>query len=755
MSREVIDKLPERPPEFRQNSLLGGGLSRRTRFGLFVCGFLLVLVSLPLSPLMLIIGFIVQHRAKTRLWTRIFPFVLLAVAVVVGLVFGHVWTDWAGAILKDAWASAKQFESPLHAFSDHTSGMIPAWIVAGVVIGIPVGLLYAWWDWFRTPQWRVRDKKRTMSQVLRMGVHRRMIERGSGRGSGEVVYGLENDKYDSGAVVSQRIEDMLHTMIFGTTGSGKTQTLFRILFAFIEDSLPVFVIDLKGSKTTYETLEAKAEAEGRTFYGFTLNGPSHYDPFRTNAGTNATKQKDLFISAEEWSDEHYKGIAESFLLTLFKALEVGGPLPGKSVLASCGVFLNEPNELAKYARTHLSSQEHQDLNNQVMIRVQQVNENPQSISGLVTKISRIVESVAGSWISPEAPHFTLREAWEENAVVVFSLPNMAYPMLSATLAAFVLQDLKALAAEIQDMPKASRKPWAMAVDEFAKANTTALETAIAQVRESEARVVLAEQSLKANAADKQNFMDGLWNQATTKIVHNVDIDTAERFCRVAGPKWGTEKSHDTNEQDGLLDIDRGGLQNRGRAKPVKVDRIDPSRFATFEAGEFAMMGPMLWRAGDGDSLGSRLTGKKVPKQTLVKQCRTVRDHLAIQLDTGVAQATVADGELAEAEFATTDAGPEPGQATGGESEVPDALLTEAERAERAGNRSETAETASTGPQATETGQTAPPPPPRAQKATTAPPPPPNRQTGFRDTRDGYQNASNRSAYADEWFDDEP
>lgn len=747
MSREILDGIAERPPEFRQNSLFGGGLSKRARFGLFLFGAFLVLVSLPMSPLMIVIAFWVQHRAKTRQWTRVFPVVLLAVAVLVAVLWGQVWVSWFTATVVDGWNGLWAGESVSEALLKHVSQMVPAWLVSGFVVGLPAGLIYAGWDAFRTPEWRVREKKRTTMQALRMLWHRRLIESGRGRGEGEVVYGLENARHDSGAVVSQTMADMLHTLILGVTGSGKTQTMFRTLFPYIEDHSALFVIDLKGSRTTYETIQAKAKAEDRPFYGFTLNGPLHYDPFRTKAGTDPTKQKDLFISAEEWSEEHYKGLAESFLLTLFKALEIGGPLPGKSVLASCGIFLNEPNELAKYARAHLNKDEHYALQNQVMSRVAEVNKNPQSISGLMTKIGRIVDSVVGEWLAPGPGMFSLREAWDEDAVVVFSLNHMAYPMLSGTVAAFVLQDMKSLAGEIQDMPETERKPWMMAVDEFTKANTTALSDSVTQVREAGGRVVLATQGwAEMVTAGGEPYAKTIWSQSVTKIVHSVDMDTAERFCREAGLKWGTEKSHDTNEQDGLLDIDRGGVQNRGRAKPVKIDRIDPSRFTAFRPGEFAMIGPMRWRANASDGLMDRGLRRKVIKKTLVKQCLTIRESIAVENDEGDTR-TVADGDLAEASSESFDY-------------VPDALLTEAEKAERAASASHGADTATEAPKPAEQARqapvsSAPPPPSKRPTAVQDGPPPPSRRKAYQDTRGGYEKNQRSSDYADEWFDDEP
>ena len=74
----------------------------------------------------------------------------------------------------------------------------------------------------------VNEYTRTLWQYLVSNFWwKKRIETGAFNPDNCIIYGVENDKHSTGKPVYQRLEDILHAISFGETGSGKSQTLLR------------------------------------------------------------------------------------------------------------------------------------------------------------------------------------------------------------------------------------------------------------------------------------------------------------------------------------------------------------------------------------------------------------------------------------------------------------------------------------------------------------------------------------------------
>jgi hypothetical protein len=110
-----------------------------------------------------------------------------------------------------------------------------------------------------------------------------------------------------------------HTLVLGTTGSGKTVTVCNIVESAINRGLPLIYIDGKGDYDLAQRVAAYAKEKGRSVAVFSMKGESvSYNPL---AAGGFTSKKDRIIELREWSEEHYKKLAEGYLQTVFKVLE--------------------------------------------------------------------------------------------------------------------------------------------------------------------------------------------------------------------------------------------------------------------------------------------------------------------------------------------------------------------------------------------------------------------------------------------------
>ncbi len=141
----------------------------------------------------------------------------------------------------------------------------------------------------------------------------------SERREGAVVLGVDERRRP---VVLTEPQLATHGLVVGASGAGKSTTLLTILEDRIRRGRPVVAIDLKGSPAFARELGRAAEAAGRPFGLWTLEGPSHWNPV---AYGNPTVLKDKLIAAERFTEPHYQRAAERYVQTVFRVLAAAEP----------------------------------------------------------------------------------------------------------------------------------------------------------------------------------------------------------------------------------------------------------------------------------------------------------------------------------------------------------------------------------------------------------------------------------------------
>ena len=102
-----------------------------------------------------------------------------------------------------------------------------------------------------------------------------------------------------------------HALVLGTTGSGKTVTISNVVESAINRGLPLIYIDGKGDYDLGKRVCDYAQSQNRPSWLFGMRGDSvAYDPLSSGGYTS---KKDRIIELREWSEEHYKKLAEGYL----------------------------------------------------------------------------------------------------------------------------------------------------------------------------------------------------------------------------------------------------------------------------------------------------------------------------------------------------------------------------------------------------------------------------------------------------------
>ena len=117
----------------------------------------------------------------------------------------------------------------------------------------------------------------------------------------------------------------VHGLITGATGSGKGVDLAAFLQAYVEAGFAGIVADPKGDENLRRTAQRSALETGSRFIEWTPSGPSIYNPL---ARGNPTEIADKALAAHSFSEPHYELATQRLLghvLTTLRAAELWPP----------------------------------------------------------------------------------------------------------------------------------------------------------------------------------------------------------------------------------------------------------------------------------------------------------------------------------------------------------------------------------------------------------------------------------------------
>ena len=448
------------------------------------------------------------------------------------------------------------------------------------VIGLAFGVVWARrWRGLRGGSRRLRPRRRPRRVRRR---HRRPPATrvpAYGEAPEGYVLGLAQDGADGGLVVVPEVELVRHTLVLGATGAGKTVTLGVMVGEALHRGHGVVLIDLKGDTQLAARLADEAQAAGRAFSFWGIEGGIAWNPL---ASGGPSELKDKLIGLEQWSEPHYKRAAERYLQAVFRVLEVNGT----SVTLAQVVGLMRPEALR--AQTRQAPQEFAD---EIDAYLDSLDGSSRSaISGLANRLAVITESTAGARFEPAAgAGLDLAGALEQGGLVVFSLNSLRYGELAAQIGGLIIQDLKTIAGDrIERHTPSSRELGALVViDEFSALEGEHVLALLARARSARLGVVLSTQELSDLERVALGFSDQVLGNTAVKVIHRQDVpESAERLASLAGTTktWQETFQTDYQLQNALNLLLHDGLSGRGTRKLVDEFRVHPNQFKNLPTG---------------------------------------------------------------------------------------------------------------------------------------------------------------------------
>lgn len=316
-----------------------------------------------------------------------------------------------------------------------------------------------------------------------------------------------------------------HATLIGTTGSGKTTTIARLMDAALSAGWPVLVVDAKGGRlaSVCQALGAFHELPARVWL------PGYPDSWTYDlCAGEPTAIGNRLVGAFDHGREGqvYRNLSQALVpLAVRSLVEIGQPC----TLDSLRYSLDE---------AHLAGLARRVTDVEIKAELVAMLEDPlhrKALSGLVGRFRSLRYGVFGPFLLPSERALDLAESLQTPAVTYLGLPATAASEDVALVGRVLIQHLKqvAYAGLWSDDPH----PALIVFDEFASlGEAVQLIDLLLQAREARLAVVVSTQQLPKEPVLRKALLG-----AGALVVHQVGApEDADSMARALGTRRGTE-----------------------------------------------------------------------------------------------------------------------------------------------------------------------------------------------------------------------
>lgn len=447
------------------------------------------------------------------------------------------------------------------------------WVVLHGLIGgtlfVGVNVLYDQLNPIRAER-RRRAAQNSNSHISTKKPRRQNVDNMSANAIGKTVLG---NATDTGKVVTITDKSLnTHCLIAGTTGSGKTVTVLNIVESFINRNLPVLYIDGKGTRELGERICAYAQERGIAGRMFSMIGESvTYNPLYSGSYTS---KKDRIIEVREWTEPHYKTIAEGYLQMVFTALDL---------LKEPVNFLTVAEYMKKAALLNLknsklkSGEIDKKTADEVSELIKEQDVKDKELDGLVAEIRNLARSEIGHLFKVDnANNLILEESLKRGEVIYMGLNPLQFPTLAGTLGRLIVNDFKAT------LDPAIPRQVLVVFDEFGVFSGEQVLNIINQGRSAGVCAVLTVQSTSDIGSNitknSDQFIEQVFSNCNNYLVHRVNsAKNAESLAEILGTEASEQLT--TRVSDGV------GVTGEGSIRATREFIYHPDTIKNLATGQ--------------------------------------------------------------------------------------------------------------------------------------------------------------------------
>jgi hypothetical protein len=318
-----------------------------------------------------------------------------------------------------------------------------------------------------------------------------------------------------------------HVTLIGTTGSGKTTTLARLMGGAIGAGWAVLVVDAKGGRLA-SVCRSLAIAHGQRARVWLPEDADSwtYDLCAGDPSAVSNRLVGAFDHGRE--GQVYRNLSQAIVpLTVRALVESGQPC----TLDSLRYSLDE---------THLAGLARSTANAELQVELLSIVNNPlhrATLSGIAGRLRSLRYGVFGPSLLPSDRTLTIRECLQFG-VTYMGLPATAASEDVALVGRVLIQHLKQVAYD--GLWSEAQHPALIMFDEFASlGDASQLVDLLLQAREARLSVVVSTQQLPRESAVLRKALLG----AGVLVVHQVGApEDADALARALGSRTGPEIS---------------------------------------------------------------------------------------------------------------------------------------------------------------------------------------------------------------------
>lgn len=404
-----------------------------------------------------------------------------------------------------------------------------------------------------------------------------------------------------------------HVMLVGTTGSGKTVTLYNFIANALLQDKPIIFIDGKGDYSNIEKFEnlCKQDVYGnKKPYVITIDGETGYNPLRTGTPQELA---DKLLTMMNFSDDHYEGGCRSYLLDLLTYMQlekiemhlvnivkylnidavinyhvtrnraamastVAGRSPdSETPEASSGGLLGRPISTPASLSVKDLDEEGQ-IEDEVAERLESMKGiDKKAYSGLKDRLAPLTKGDSKKVFMVKNT-ISLDDIIARGDIILFSMDSLRYPDAARAFGRLVMNDLKACVSRHQRRGGGSVSVF---IDEFNVFASKQVVDIINKSRSAGFEAVIAFQSL----ADIDALEDCDGKSVRRQIVQNcnsviVQLQNDNEDADTLGSLFGTRRTIERTLQT------QGGMASgMGSEKVVDEYVVNPNELKFLDVGE--------------------------------------------------------------------------------------------------------------------------------------------------------------------------
>jgi hypothetical protein len=340
-----------------------------------------------------------------------------------------------------------------------------------------------------------------------------------------------------------------HTVVCGTTGSGKNVTLDNLVENRLKAGLPVVMIDPKGDNKALLKFKKLNAHYNRKCYIFSESYPLSDSCNPILEGEASTIVNRLF-SIFDWGEPYY---ADTNYVALEKAVYA---LKSNNVPVTISALLN-------YLETNLKDKETQNI---------------------INKLSKIDKSAFGEILSAKEDSITFSKIRADRASIYIGLSTLGFPEVSQAIGKLFVYELMYHSyktfSEFIDPDFKLPPPFMVVIDELGSVITEDFISLINKCRGAGIGVCVSFQLLSDLDCISDQFRDQLIGNMNNFFIGHTHVPTeAEYWSKMLGTSQGRKFTHQTEDDED---------QSKGSVREVEEFLVHPSIFKKLKIGQFVI-----------------------------------------------------------------------------------------------------------------------------------------------------------------------